>query len=189
MKTGDEALAWIRKHRIAMQAAKVGELPSLAHEVVQGPLKGSWWGHPKGKLIFALATHLDESGEVLALKLIEGKVTYVHRALWPQLLRVLLDDGWRAPRVAALGAAAKRLFTEVEREREVRGADAKATRELETALLALVVSVHTTRGHHEKVLTSWAQWARASRVTPVEGSLERAVGEVRFSAHGADVLG
>jgi hypothetical protein len=181
-------MAWIRKQRIALQAAKVGEVPSLAHEIVQGPIKGSWWGHPKGKLIFALASHVTDSGEVLALKLIDGKTTYVHEVLWPQLLRVLLDDAWRAPRVAALTGSAKRLYAEVERESEVQGADAKAVRALEDDVLALVVSHHTARGHHEKVLTSWRKWASTAAVKAAGGSVESALSELRAAAHGAQIL-
>ena len=180
-------MGFVRKHRIALQAAKVEGVPSLAHEIVQGPIKGSWWGHPKGKLIFSLATHVTESGEVLALKLIEGKTTYVHRVLWPQLVRVLLDPGWRAARVAALRNGAKRLFAEVEREGEVREADAKSVKALEDGVLALVVSHHTTRGHHEKVLTSWARWAKTAGVKG-GGTLDEALQTLRAAAHGAEIL-
>ncbi|MBL8949488.1 MAG: hypothetical protein JNK82_01835 [Myxococcaceae bacterium] len=187
VKTPEEAMGWIRRHRIALQAAKVEGVPSLAHEIVQGPIKGSWWGHPMGKVIFALATHVTGSGEVLALKLIEGKTTYVHRALWPALVRVLLDPGWRGPRVAALRDGAKRLFAEVEREGEVRDADAKAVKALEDGVLALVVSHHTARGHHEKVLTSWSRWAKTAGVKG-EGTFDAALLELRAAAHGAEIL-
>ena len=93
MKTPEEALAWFREHRVVMEAARVEGVPSLAVAVAGGPFKGSWWGHPKGKLIFALANALEDSGELVALKLIEGKTTYVHKALWPALLRVVTDEG------------------------------------------------------------------------------------------------
>jgi hypothetical protein len=91
MKTADEALAWFREHPVVMEAARVDGVPSLAVAVAGGPIKGSWWGHPKGKLIFALANALEDSGELVALKLIEGKTTYVHQSLWPALLRVVTD--------------------------------------------------------------------------------------------------
>jgi hypothetical protein len=56
--------------------------------VAGGPIKGSWWGHPKGQEIFRLAEAVEDSGDVLVCKLIEGKVTYVHRRLWPALARL-----------------------------------------------------------------------------------------------------
>jgi hypothetical protein len=93
METAEEALAWFREHRIVMLAARVNGVPSLAEAVVGAPLRGSWWGHPQGKLIYRLAQALEDSGELVALKLIEGKTTYVHRSLWPALLRVVMDKG------------------------------------------------------------------------------------------------
>jgi hypothetical protein len=63
-------------------------VPSLAERVAGGPIRGSWWGHPKGHEIFRLAEAVSDSGEVLVCKLIDGKVTYVHRRLWPALVRL-----------------------------------------------------------------------------------------------------
>jgi hypothetical protein len=91
--TPEQALKWFREHRIVMEAAHVDGVPSLAESVAGGRVKGSWWGHPKGKLIFALSNALEDSGELVALKLIEGKTTYVHKSLWPALLRVVTDPG------------------------------------------------------------------------------------------------
>jgi hypothetical protein len=56
--------------------------------VAGGPIRGSWWGHPKGHEIFRLAEAVANSGDVLVCKLIEGKVTWVHRRLWPALVRL-----------------------------------------------------------------------------------------------------
>lgn len=189
MKTAAEALRWLAAERIVLLAAKVEGVPSLAHEIVQGPIKGSWWGHPMGKLIFTLASALEDSGDVLLCKLVEGKATFVHRAVWPSLARVLLDDGWRGGRLAKCSAGARKLYERVEREGEVRGKlDAKAVKALEEAQLALVVSEHTDKGHHEKVLTSWSAWVRGAGVKPVKGSLEDAIAAVREAAHGIEVL-
>lgn len=173
MKTVAQALAWVKRHRIVMLAAKVDGVPSLAHEIIGGPFRGSWWGHEKGKLIFDLASGLEERDEVLLCKLVEGKATFVHESVWPALARAVLDESWRRPRVAKLNAAAKKLFERVEKEGQVRGAEAKAIKALEESQLALVVSEHTDRGHHQKVLTSWSRWAK--KVKPLVGSLEEAL--------------
>jgi hypothetical protein len=189
MKTAAEALKWLASQRVVLLAAKVEGVPSLAHEIVQGPIKGSWWGHPMGKLIFTIASALEDSDDVLPCKLVEGKATFVHRAVWPSLARVLLDEGWRAGRLAQCSAAARKLYGRVEAEGEVRGKlDAKAVKALEEAQLALVVSEHTEKGHHEKVLTSWSRWAKRAEVKPAKGSLEAAIAAVREAAHGLEVL-
>jgi hypothetical protein len=55
---------------------------------VGGPIRGSWWGHPKGHEIFRVTEGVCESPEVLVCKLIDGKVTYIHRRLWPALVKL-----------------------------------------------------------------------------------------------------
>jgi hypothetical protein len=63
-------------------------VPSLAEAVVGGPIRGSWWAHPKGHEIFAVADAISDSDQVLVCKLVEGKITYVHRRLWPALVKL-----------------------------------------------------------------------------------------------------
>ena len=82
-----EGLAFVKRHGVVLQAAR-GPVPSLAEAIAGGPIRGSWWGHPKGLEIFHVAESICESDEVLVCKLVEGKVTYVHRPLWPALVRL-----------------------------------------------------------------------------------------------------
>ena len=82
-----QGLAFVRRHGIVLQAAR-GPVPSLAEAVAGEPIRGSWWGHPKGHAIFEVAEAVSDSGEVLVCKLVEGKVTYVHRRLWPALVKL-----------------------------------------------------------------------------------------------------
>lgn len=92
----DEALALLRRHRVMTLAPTAG-VPSLVEAVAGGPVRGSWWGHPSGKDIYACAVAFEASDEVLCAKLVEGKVSFVHRALWAPLLRVLVEPA-RRPR-------------------------------------------------------------------------------------------
>ena len=85
--TARGAVAFVRRHGIVLQAAR-GPVPSLAEAVAGGPNRGSWWGHPQGQAIFAAAEAASEHADVLVCKLVEGKVTYVHRRLWPALVRL-----------------------------------------------------------------------------------------------------
>lgn len=82
-----EGLAFVKRYGVVLQAAR-GPVPSLAETIAGGPIRGSWWGHPKGHEIFRVAESICESDEVLVCKLVEGKVTYVHRRLWPALVRL-----------------------------------------------------------------------------------------------------
>jgi hypothetical protein len=65
-----------------------GPVPSLAELVAGEPIRGSWWGHPAGHAIFDAINEVADSGEVVRLRLVNGKITLVHRRVWPALVRV-----------------------------------------------------------------------------------------------------
>lgn len=89
----DDALAFVAEHGIVLEAAS-GPVPSLAREVAGEPIRGSWWGHERAEQILAATRHVRGSDQVLTCRLVGGKVTYVHRRLWPALARLAeqLDD-------------------------------------------------------------------------------------------------
>jgi hypothetical protein len=93
--TGDEAIAFVKDHGVVLQAAR-GPVPSLAEAIAGGPIRGSWWGHPRGHEIFRVAEAVSVSRDILVCKLIDGKVTYVHRRLWPALVKLAARFG-KAP--------------------------------------------------------------------------------------------
>ncbi len=95
--TNKEALAFVKRHGIVLQAAR-GPVPSLAEAIAGGRIRGSWWGHPKSHEIFAAGEAICDSDDVLVCKLIDGKVTYVHRRLWPALVKLASRFG--KPRLA-----------------------------------------------------------------------------------------
>ena len=82
--TPEEALAFIAAQGIVLVSAK-GPVPRMTETIAGETIKGSWWGHPAGKRIFAILEAVTDSDQVLVCKLIDGKVTLVHRRLWPLL--------------------------------------------------------------------------------------------------------
>jgi hypothetical protein len=84
--TTRQAVAFVRKHGIVLESAR-GRVPSLAEAVAGGPIRGSWWAHPKGREIFALTRAVRRSRDVLVCRMVGGKITYVHRRLWPRVVR------------------------------------------------------------------------------------------------------
>jgi hypothetical protein len=84
--TSRQALAFVRKHGVVLESAE-GPVPSLATLVAGGPVRGSWWSHPKSHEIFAVTRAIRDSDDVLVCRLARGKVTFVHRRLWPALVR------------------------------------------------------------------------------------------------------
>jgi hypothetical protein len=97
--TPKQGLAFVKRHGVVLQAAR-GPVPSLAEAIVGGPIRGSWWAHPKGKEIYRVAAAISEHDDVLVCKLVEGKVTYVHRRLWPALVKLAAQ--FPTPRLAKL---------------------------------------------------------------------------------------
>ncbi len=81
------ALAFVRRHGVVLEAAR-GRVPNLAEVVAGEPIHGSWWGHAKGHEIFWLTRAVRASPDTLVCRLVGGKVTYVHRRLWPALVRL-----------------------------------------------------------------------------------------------------
>jgi hypothetical protein len=82
-----QALAWVKKCGTAVESARAS-VPSLAQAVAGEPVRGSWWAHPKANDIFRLSRSIRSSPDVLVCRLVDGKITYVHRRLWPALVRV-----------------------------------------------------------------------------------------------------
>lgn len=85
--TAAEALAFVRRHGVVLVAAK-GDLPRLTEAIAGEEIKGSWWAHPKSHQIHAILEAVTDSGEVLVCRLVDGKITLVHRRLWPALVRL-----------------------------------------------------------------------------------------------------
>jgi hypothetical protein len=97
----------LKKARALLRKRGVLTLSELASLVAGEEIRGTWWAHPKGKEIFAVATKLEEARGVLVAKLVGGKVTFIDEKLWPALLGVVLDEGWRRGRMKTLSSDAK----------------------------------------------------------------------------------
>jgi hypothetical protein len=85
--TAEDALAFVEAHGVVLVSAK-GSAPRLVEAVVGHRIEGSWWSHPEGRRIFAILSAVTESDQVLVCRLLGGKLTLVHRRLWPALARV-----------------------------------------------------------------------------------------------------
>ena len=84
--TARQALAFVCQHGVVLEAAQ-GPVPSLAAAIAGEPVRGSWWSHPKRDEIFAVTRAIRDSEDILVCRLVKGKVTFVHRRLWPALVR------------------------------------------------------------------------------------------------------
>src|SRR5258705_13267486 len=95
--TAAEAIAFVRQHGVVLVSAK-GAVLRVTEAIAGEPIKGSWWAHPKSHHIFAILQAVTESEDILVCRLVDGKLTLVHRRLWPALVRVA--DRFSATRIA-----------------------------------------------------------------------------------------
>ena len=161
--------------RIGLLMQADASLPSVTTLVCEGPVRGSWWSHPRAHEIYDVIQAFDHEGKgALRTKLVNGKVTYVHPRLWPALVRAA---GTRSL-ADAVSPVARELRARVSRQGSVRTdelrdagfapsrAIGQAVRELEARLLVHTDEVHTESGAHAKRVQTWGRWARDAGVGP-----------------------
>ncbi len=167
-----QVFAALERHGLLLQQDKT--LPNVVTLLTGESLKGSWWSHPKGKLIFKVLSELADHADVVFTKLLSGKVTLVHRKLWPALLTVACTrEPWQT---RGLSPAGGRLLKALDESGEPIRASGPAVKELERRLLAHTEEVHTETGKHEIVVEPWPFWAKRVGVKPlrsVSGALEQ----------------
>jgi hypothetical protein len=83
----EAAIEFVRVHGIVLASAK-GPAPRLIDAIAGEAIHGNWWSHPRGSFIYNTLAAVRESDEVLVCRLLGGKITLVHRRLWPALVRV-----------------------------------------------------------------------------------------------------
>jgi len=150
-------------------------LPSVVTVVTGEPLSGSWWSHPLGRTIFQINEQLAGHPDVLTTKLISGKVTFVHRRLWPALFAIgTAREAWQT---TGLSPGARRLLRQVDQHGSRRTDQiifsksfkpGEAARELEKRLLIHSEELHTESGAHAKLIETWPGWAERSKFQPEE---------------------
>jgi hypothetical protein len=147
------------------------KFPSVSGLVIGDVGGRSWWAHPAAKQMFDLSCGLQDHPDVLLVKLISGKVTFVHRPLWPAIVAIgTAREKWQ---MEGLSKEAKALLKKSDSQSEVE-ASGDAVRELETRLLVVATSVHTEHGSHAKEVRSWTAWAKSVRLGKVKLTPEEA---------------
>lgn len=86
LRSPEAVRRFVERHGVVLVAAR-GPVPRLTEAIVGEPIRGSWWGHPEGRRIYALLSRVMDDDDVLCCRAVEGKVTLVHRRLWPALVR------------------------------------------------------------------------------------------------------
>ena len=84
---------------VLLESAR-GPIPNVAELIAGEPISGSWWAHADSHAIFDAVNALAASPDVVRIRLVNGKVTLVHRRVWPALAR--LCDDFPPERLAAI---------------------------------------------------------------------------------------
>jgi hypothetical protein len=169
--TFQKVLRELKLHGVLLQTD--ARLPNVCTLVAGAPIRGSWWAHPKSHEIFRVNGALEDHPDVLVVKLISGKLTYVERSLWPCVVAIgRAREAWQ---LESLSPGARKLLEEVDRapvqtDRRL----AKAAAELEKLLLVYVEQFHTEAGSHARRLDTWDRWLRRTGVITAKRSPDRA---------------
>ena len=83
--TPRQAASFVRKHGVVLESAG-GPVPSLAAAIAGSAICGSWWSHPRSHEIFELTQGVRSRDDILVCRLVNGKITLIHRRLWPALV-------------------------------------------------------------------------------------------------------
>jgi hypothetical protein len=82
-----DPIRFVEQHGVVLEGGR-GPRPTLAEAVAGERIHGSWWRHKKGRAIFRATRTVRDCDQVLVCRLLGGKISYVHRRLWPAIFRL-----------------------------------------------------------------------------------------------------
>ena len=180
-----DADGWLAEAKIATLTTSDEQVPSLVEELTGKRVRGSWWSHSKAHLIYNAYRRIAECEHVLTLKLVEGKVTFVHMDVWAALLSAVMDAEWQQRVRSKLKPLSRELLSVVEEKGillltpssvTTLGVEYRTLRNakqvLERRCLVISGDTHTAAGAHAPHLESWRHFHR-SRAVEVEPSAAR----------------
>lgn len=140
----------------------------MSNLVAGRPIRGSWWGDPAGRQIYLALNAIGD--DVAWPKLLGGKVTLVHRRLWPALAAIGEQEA--AWQTEGLSDVERMALDVVRASGEVTTDDlglpagtkpGKVVTELERRLLVISDAEHTEGGHHLRTVRTWSKWLPGPR--------------------------
>ena len=170
--TIEDLLERLQEHDLLLDTD--AKLPSITGLIAGDTGGRSWWTHPLAKQMYRLSCALGDHPDVLVAKLISGKVTSIHRPLWPAIVAIgTAREPWQ---MDGLSKEARALLKRVDKEPKV-STSGDPIRELETGLLVHATSLHTEQGFHTKEAQCWEAWAKTAgvgkvKLTPAEAKAQ-----------------
>ncbi len=159
--------SWLTQTKVATLTPSDPGIPSLVGRLTGEHVTGSWWAHPKAHSIYNTYQRIVEFDDILTFKLVNNKVTFVHRDLWGPILSTVLDANWNRSARHQLSPFSNTVLDLVDQRGSLLFArsnlpcDAdpsaikKARKELERRALLITGDQHTESGTHAPLLQSW----------------------------------
>lgn len=195
-KNFDKVLAHLRKFGLLLLSDAA--LPNVAELVANEKMKGSWWSHKSAQAIFNVSERLEDHADVLIMKLISDKVTFVHRKLWGHVYSIgVAREEWQTKK---LPAEAKWVVMTLDAEGSLHTNKlgkkyGETVRELERRMLIHASQIHTESGAHAKIVETWDTWAervkfrvKAKSAEPAKRFFEKRLKEMNEEFGGAGWL-
>jgi hypothetical protein len=186
-----DVVSWIAEHRVATLTPGP-HLSSLVEHLTGRPVRGPWWEHPQQHRIFAAYQVLHHHPDVLSTRLV-GRVTFLHRPLWPALFRVVAEPSYRSRAERHLPPPAPALLGEVRESGRVnlqgfqgteRRVLQRARRELEERLLLHADHLQGRPTDSVAHLQSWEHGFRAQLLESTALSYQHSLNELMEACNG-----
>lgn len=141
------------------------------------------------QIIFQVNEQLDDNEDVLITKLISGKVTFVHRKIWSEVVQIAsAREAWQLNKLPLpaktlleqVDAAGSLTTAEVSWPKQTKMKLGDAARELEKRLLIVGTQFHSETGAHQKQLETWNHWMKRRKFNPVKKSIAEAKGQLEL---------
>ena len=148
-------------------------MSDLVYLITNERIRGSWWSHKLAHKIFNVSEMLDDHPDVMIMKLISGKVTFVHRELWNHIYSIgVAREDWQVKKLSTHGrrlletldGVGQMQTNEIGEEFGAKPGD--LARELELRVLIHAEQIHTESGKHAKVIETWDAWAKRADFRP-----------------------
>ncbi|MBK7963293.1 MAG: hypothetical protein IPK04_20160 [Bdellovibrionales bacterium] len=166
---GKKIFRLLEKHELLLVQDKA--FPNIVTEITCENIVGSWWGHPLANPIYNGLRWLEHNHSILVVKLIDGKVTYVHENLFADIFSIVCKS--RDWQLRKLKAEDHQILKYISKKKHISSDDAQLTElsedpkkslaNLEKKLLICSVEKHTQSGKHIK---DYMVWEKSSIAIP-----------------------
>lgn len=151
----------LQKDKILLLQDK--SFPNIVSKIVEEKIFGSWWGHPLANSIYNGLGWLEHNQNILVIKLLDGKVTYIHEGLFADIYSIVNETrDWQTKKLKPdelnlLKYISKknRVLSDDPKLKEFAKDPKKSLATLEKKLLVYSAEEHTESGKHVKEFIPW----------------------------------